>query len=777
MSTRLYSREIRPKTIVWSIAAMSLTLLSCTSGETIQSAPAEPPENRTEIEIEADEAVEPGNRFVRIDADSFAHRSSQILINDAVGTTDKPGWMFVGAVEDGVSRSRSAVVSIVYPDDDSVSTLSVLPSDGLTANATTVRASGDRFLVGGHVVEGGKASPTVWTFASNPEDATSTELPTTSPNATVDRFASGSEQTVLIGSETLNGRTSPAVWRLSGSAWESIPIAEDELDDTENVIMSAATVWQDQLVIVGTSFDPTRDPIPKLWSEQAGQLETVATFGLPESGFLNDVAVNSDQELVLVGATTIDAISAPLVASASLVSGPWSPNEPLLETYGSRVTSGFGFQRVLVDGDDLWATVTEPFLQQLHHSTDDGETWETDGDLSDLAGNNLVSNGFALGQDDHIVVAGGDIAVQWNGGRFDRLEDDDVLLTQSGELDAADIHVAGDSWFIVGTNTARTSTGFDYSSTLWRSPDGIRWGSVAIDGPQSSIGVVLHERDDEAVTAVLGGSSFYLDPVYLTSPNDSGLWATAALDIPEPALRLLPVDAANGPSGSILLSGGKLVDLGVGEQTSTRTKPLFLIVEPDGSSREALLTSSPVDEDLNGFVNCMAGQPGDYMAVLSWANRRVEVAESTAGERWGSTTTNNEFDGLEVNDCLVADDERIVVGQNADGFPVVATSTNGGPWDLSTFDQLGAAYGVAEIDDEAYLVGWTESDLGSDGAVWRRSSDQSWVRLDDLGLESDEFSENIAIRDLAENNGVVVAIGVDQGRAGVWMASTEVFSK
>ena len=165
-----------------------------------------------------------------------------------------------------------------------------------------------------------------------------------------------------------------------------------------------------------------------------------------------------------------------------------------------------------------------------------------------------------------------------------------------------------------------------------------------------------------------------------------------------------------------------------------------------------------------------------YLAVLSWGTRQVEVASSTGGQRWSATTTNNDLDGLEVNDCLNSESDRVIVGQNGDGAPVVAISDDNDRWEITSLAEVGAAFGIAEIRDELFVVGWTESDLGSDGAIWRREPSGQWQQLTNTGLESDEFSESISISDLTESDGVVVAIGSDQGRAGVWIASTEALS-
>lgn len=774
------------------LSAMLLSAACSSSDTLLESAPADPPAD-VQPPVE-DEIVEASNKFVRVGSSTFADRSKQISIQDVVSMPDGPAWMLAGSIEVGRSRSRDAVVSVVSPDEDVPDVLTVLPAKGFTAEALTVKtidqsnsdqSSSDQtaqHLVGGFIVDKGRTKPVIWSFDDDPANAVLTELPTESPNARAVRFASDGPEPVVIGSETVNGLAKPVVWRKSNSGWVSIPVGESEgAAEKGTAEMSAATTWNNQLVIVGASYDPTRDPTPLVWTEQGGQLEEVATVGLPISGVLNDVAVTGDDsQLVAVGSETVDAISSTLYAVASDTASSWTSSSPTLEAFGRRVTTGFGIQSVIVDGDDRWITVTEPFLQQLHYSSDRGANWTADVDLAGLTGSNMISNGFAANQesdvaDGLIVVAGGDVAMQWSGSSFLRLGAQDSVPTQEGDLSAADIIVVDETWYIIGTNTARIEDGFEYSPVLWQSPDGLQWNKASIDHPDESTGVTLFKTSEGTVTAIQGGANFFRDPIYLTSDNGDGSWSNETLDIPAPALRLFPGDAIDGPGDSMLISGSKLIEVDL-DGVPTRTKPLFLIVESDGSSQEALLTSSSLDSDFNGSVDCMTGVPGDYMAVLSWANRKVEVASSTSGERWSLTNEDDGLNGFEVTDCLITETERVIVGQDENSQPIIATSPDSDSWDVTKLADHGSVNGVSEIDGQLYLVGWTQSDLGSDGAIWSRTSAGDWEQLTDIGLTSDEFSENVIILDVEEHDGIVVAIGSDQGRAGVWAASAEVFA-
>jgi hypothetical protein len=202
-------------------------------------------------------------------------------------------------------------------------------------------------------------------------------------------------------------------------------------------------------------------------------------------------------------------------------------------------------------------------------------------------------------------------------------------------------------------------------------------------------------------------------------------------------------------------------------------EPLFVVIEPDGTTREVPLTDSPIPAETNGDVVCLAGQPGAMLAVLSWGDGRTGVAVSPNGERWRGLDRTDGLDHIQVRACgRDATGRFVAAGQNGSGLAAVATSVDGSLWTVTALDDPGIVLGVEAIDGRLILTGAvTAADgRGADGALWAGDGD-GWRRLEVSGLESDPFAPAVELTGLAARGEVVVAVGRDRGRAGAWVAT------
>ncbi len=724
----------------------------------------------TSVEGNEDSAApaEPTDKFQRLDPSQFGNSSTEIVIEDAV-SLDAEAWLVVGGLEDGKARTIAPIVGVLSPTDPERNLQIELPTDEAErASALGVSVSGDTVRVVGNTERGARSTAVVWTSDVSLQSWERDELPM--PGRTSARafeLIERADVSYVLGSENIDGFDQPLIWRRSGDRWETI---DAESTPDRNVLAVDGVIVDSGLIAVGTSSGAFGDPRPVIWSERGGDLATAAGTGLPSGGVLHSIVEGPDGELIAAGASTSDAISTPMVATAGDVDDRWAVQTSDIDIASWTSFDGLQFREVTFDGGDLVATLTNPVVQQLSRSSDGGQTWNRVGDLGSASGNFLPANGLAVNEAGQILVAGGDVAMVYQDDGWSSITDQQISPSQLGAFGATDVVAGPDGFFVGGGRSGRSADGVEYEAVVWQSPDGVSWGRPPLTDPTLfSIYDLLLDSDDRPA-ALKGGGGFF-SSAGIERPGASGRWGSTTLDIGSAFL----LHAVAGPGGSII-AGGVRPDP---DPEVDVLDPLFVIIEPDDSIREIPLTDSPIDPETNAEVACLAGVTGDLMAVVEWGDGQVGIVAGPNGERWSGVATTGLGGDLDISSChRSADGGWLLAGQNATGQPIVATSPDSARWSVEAIADRGSVLGIDEVDGKTYLTGWTASPGRdrTDATIWRMAED-GWEPITDTGLESDGFARSTSVSGLAAADGVVVAIGTDRGRAGAWVATTDVLTQ
>lgn len=711
----------------------------------------------------------PGRTFQRLDPARFADASPAIAVSDAVPHPDG-GWLVVGGLEDGRQRRLEAVVVLVDPDRPDLTKRIVLPTgDAEQAMATGVLADSDDVTVAGWVAFEDRTSAVVWTSGTALSAWTMTELPSTgSTGERADSVVGPLGRRYVVGSTRLDGFEQPLAWRSDGGGWRPLPVAQGPTIAVEaDLTITGATVTERGIVAVGRSATIGDDPKPVVWAEDGGELVVTAGRGLPSRGALSDVAVATDGSLVAVGGSTENGVATPLVATATTLDGRWAIRSAEVDIAGWVSFDGLSFDRLLVEGEDLYATLIDPVVQQLSRSSDGGRTWTRIGDIGAVSGNFAPGNALARDDRGRLLVAGGDVLLQHPGdaadGRWKAVAAPRAIPSQLGAFEAVDVVATDRGWFIGGGRMVRTGAGAAHQAVLWQSRNGTDWGRPPIDDPDGYLVHDLVASADGGVAALTAGGGYFTG-VRLARPDPGGRWLSVPLPVGEAVLD----HSLWSPAGVIVAAGTRP------SSDASVVEPLFVVVEPDGRLREVPLTSSPAGAERNASVVCLAGTPGRLVAILAWGDSGVGTVISANGERWQGGGAGGRLDGLLVETCHGDGDGFVLGGQDSFGRAMVAESADGERWTVTSLGETGSVLGIDQLDGERFLAGWTTapSGTGSDGAIWRRD-DTGWIRLPVDGLASDPFADSITVHGLAARDGLVVAIGRDRGRAGAWVATVD----
>ncbi len=748
----------------------------------------------TETSTETSNVV-PTSVFQRLPAAQFANASPELAVADAAALDDGT-WLVVGSLEDGRRRSLDATVAVLDPGSNDNSTGTgrrvALPDGGADrSQAGGLALAGDRVLVVGSVERADRAEPVLWIGDRSLDRWLLIQLPTTGDP--VDASAVGVyhrlDSSYVIGRSTVDGFERPLVWRADGAGgvWRQLDVVapggdQSGFGDGADVSASAASIADQGLVMIGRSLAATGDPTPLVWVERNDRLVPAEADGLPLGGSLHDLATADDGSLVAVGAATEAGVSTPILASASGPDGRWTVRRAELDLAGWVSFDGVEFGRLMAENGAIYATLTNPVVQQLYRSDDDGRSWQRLGNLS-LAGNNFVpARAVSRSSDGSILVVGADVAMVWVGSDWSLVTDPEALPTQLGALQAIDV-VAGERGFLIGGGrTARTDSELRFEAVLWQSPDGSRWGRPPIDQPVGFVvNDVFHGPDGDLAAFKAGGS--YFTPVHLLRPDPSGRWQSTPMPVGEAFLD----HSLAGVNGAIVAAGNRP------RSDLSQTDPLFAIVEPDGALREVPLTNSPIG-DANASVLCLAGAVGQMIAVLEWGDGEIGVATGTNGERWRGIDSGNDLDGLSIRACHGDGDGFLLGGRDVGGRAVVARSEDGQRWTVEPVADTAAVLGIDRIDGRLYLSGWRsgDGDPGRTATIWAPASNAggdgdgggdgpdvegavkaNWLALTDLGFDGDDFARFTELTGLAATDDVVVAIGSDRGRAGAWVATID----